>query len=168
MKILVFIKPFAEQKELESKDIACTNISDSDRAALEIALQYKESKGATVITFAFGGSAADTQLREAFAMGADEAYLLETDSADAVNALTIAAALKKIAADCYVTGHSSDQSELQKITELIGVPLSDFAEGLNTEEKTFYMIPADQVKPRYMQISGIYTAYQREVKSATF
>lgn len=47
-----------------------------DMAALEAALQIKENKGAEIHVFTMGPKKAEEVLREAFAMGADEGWLI--------------------------------------------------------------------------------------------
>ncbi|MDD9149191.1 MULTISPECIES: hypothetical protein [unclassified Sporolactobacillus] len=171
MNIVVYLKPFDEKEQLENDGIACTNISENDRAAIEAALRQKQKTGATVIAFAVGDETADTQLREAFAMGADDAVLFQTSGEEAANALVIASALKKLRADCYITGKVTDLSLIERVAKLAGFQITD----ANTDEVPvsadntyFALASAEAIKPRYMQIAGIYTAYRRKVRQLVF
>ena len=55
-------------------------VNQADRHALELGLQLKASAGGNLIALCMGPSGADQALRQALAMGYDEAYLV-TDAA---------------------------------------------------------------------------------------
>ena len=88
MKILVFVKqvPDTDDVKLDPKtgnlkrDGVQTTINPLDANAVETAVQLKEKYGATVVAVSMGPPQAEIMLREALAMGADEAYLM-TDRA---------------------------------------------------------------------------------------
>ena len=84
MKIIVFAKQVPDTTEVKVDPIKGTLIRDGvksimnpeDKNALEAALRLKESHNATVTVITMGPPAAEAILRESFAMGADEAYLI--------------------------------------------------------------------------------------------
>ena len=84
MNIVVCIKQVPDTKEVRIDPVKGTLIrqgvpsimNPDDKAALEAALRLKEQFGAKVITLSMGPLQAESVLREAFAMGADEAYLI--------------------------------------------------------------------------------------------
>ena len=84
MKICVCIKQVPDTAEVKLDPKTNTLIRDGvpsiinhdDRSAIETAIQLKEQYGAHVSVVCMGPPQADIALREALAMGADEAYLL--------------------------------------------------------------------------------------------
>ena len=86
MKIVVCIKQVPETTEVKLDPKTNTLIRDGvpsiinpdDKAGIEAALELKErlNDGSTVTIVSMGPPQADVALREALAMGADEAYLL--------------------------------------------------------------------------------------------
>ena len=84
MKIVVCIKQVPDTAEVKLDPKTGTLIRDGvpsiinhdDKAGLEAALQLREKVGGTVTVVCMGPPQADVALREALAMGADEAYLL--------------------------------------------------------------------------------------------
>jgi len=106
-------------------------INPIDKLALEAALRLKDEHAAEVVAISLGPARADDALREALAMGADQAYLLsddllaETDGAGAARAL--ARAIEKIGAyDLVLAGQIADDTGGQEIAgrlaELLSVP----------------------------------------------
>ena len=108
MKIVVCIKQVPDTTEVKLDPKTGTLIRDGvpsiinydDKAGLEAALRLREKAGGTVTVVCMGPPQADVALREALAMGADEAYLLsarEFGGSDTyATAAIIAAGLKKI------------------------------------------------------------------------
>ena len=88
MKIVVCIKQVPDTNEVKLDPVKGTLIRDGvpsiinpdDKAGLEAALQIKDETGAEVTVISMGPPQADAALREALAMGADDAYLV-TDRA---------------------------------------------------------------------------------------
>ncbi len=108
MKIIVCIKQVPNTNEVKIDPKTGTLIREGvpsiinpdDKNALEAALVLKEQKGGKVTVITMGPPQADVALREALAMGADEAILL-SDRAFAgadtwATSLTLAKAIKKI------------------------------------------------------------------------
>jgi len=110
MKIIVCIKQVPNTTEIKidpvtntlKRDGVPSIINPDDKMAIEAALQLKEKNGATVTVISMGPPQAEKALREALAMGADEAFLL-TDRAFAgsdtlATSTILAAAIKKLGA----------------------------------------------------------------------
>ena len=82
MKIVVCIKQVPNTNEVKLDPVTGTLIRDGvpsiinpdDKAGLEAALRLKDEYGAHVTVISMGPPQADTALREALAMGADEGY----------------------------------------------------------------------------------------------
>lgn len=139
-----------------------------------------------------GPGQADAALREALAMGADEAVLL-TDRAFGgadtwATSSTIAAALAGMEYDLIITGRQAIDGDTAQvgpqIAEHLGIPNISYAEEIRVEgdsvivkrqyEDRYHMIKAKMPclitalselnTPRYMTPGGIFDAYAQEVK----
>ena len=119
MKIVVCIKQVPDTTEVKLDPVTNTLIREGvpsiinpdDKAGIEAAIQLKEQIGATVTILSMGPPQADTALREALAMGADEAILL-TDRAFGgadtwATSSTLAAALKTLDYDLSIAGRQA-------------------------------------------------------------
>jgi len=86
-------------------------MGDIDKSALEEAIRVKERVGGSVAAVCFGPPAAREIMREALAMGADEAYIIDNtgfEEADTlVTSKVLAEAIKKIGFDIVFCGESS-------------------------------------------------------------
>lgn len=108
MKIVVLMKQVPDTNEVKIDPKTGTLIREGvpsiinpdDKNALEAAIKIKEEKGGTITVLTMGPSQADVALREALAMGADEAILLSDRvfaGADTwATSLALAQAIKKI------------------------------------------------------------------------
>ena len=150
MKIVVCIKQVPDTAEVKLDPKTNTLIREGvpsiinhdDKAGLEAALRLREQVGGTVTVVCMGPPQADVALREALAMGADEAYLLsarEFGGSDTyATATIIAAALKKIGFDLVITGRQAIDGDTAQvgpqIAEQLGVPQVSYAEELTLEE----------------------------------
>ena len=200
MKIVVCIKQVPDTAEVRLDPKTGTLIRDGvpsiinhdDKSALESALQLREKTGGTVTVVCMGPPQADVALREALAMGADEAYLLsarEFGGSDTyATATIIATALKKIGYDLVITGRQAIDGDTAQvgpqIAEQLGVPQVSYAEQLELEgdhvvvkrqfEDQSHMLKvklpclvtalSELCEPRYMHVGGIVDAYNTEVK----
>lgn len=120
MKIIVFIKQVPDTNEVKIdpkkgtliRDGVPSIINPDDKHAIEAAVRLKEQHGAEIKVVTMGPPQAETALREALAMGADQAYLL-TDRAFAgadtwATSLTLAAAVRALGgADLILCGHQA-------------------------------------------------------------
>ena len=113
MNIVVCIKQVPDTTEVRLDPITGTLIRDGvesiinpdDKSGLEEALRLKDTKGAHVTVITMGPPQAEKALKEALAMGADEAILL-SDRAFAGSdtwstSITIAAAINKLNYDLF-------------------------------------------------------------------
>ena len=119
MKIVVCIKQVPDTTVIKINPVTGTLIRDGvpsimnpdDKGGLEMALQLKDQYGAHVTVITMGPPQADAILREAYAMGADEAILLtgrEFGGADTLaTSHTIAAALKNLEYDLIIAGRQA-------------------------------------------------------------
>lgn len=171
-------------------------INPDDKAGLEAALRLKDSQGAHVTVVSMGPPQADTALREALAMGADEAVLI-TDRAFGgadtwATAHTLAAALKTIPYDLIITGRQAIDGDTAQvgpqIAENLHIPNISYAEELKVEgeyvtvkrqfEDRYHILRtkmpclitalSELNEPRYMTPQGIFDAYrEKQVKTLT-
>ena len=119
MKIVVCIKQVPDTNEVKLdpktnrliRDGVPSIINHDDKSGIEAALQLKEKVGGTVTVVCMGPPQADVALREALAMGCDEAYLLSArefgGSDTCATAIIISTALKKIGYDIVITGRQA-------------------------------------------------------------
>ena len=202
MKIVVCAKQVPDTTEVKLDPKTNTLIRDGvpsiinpdDKAGIEVALQLKEKVGGTVTVVSMGPPQADAALREALAMGCDEAILV-TDRAFGgadtwATSSTIAAALKKLDYDVIITGRQAIDGDTAQvgpqIAEHLGIPQVSYAEEIVEAEegklvvkrqfedryhiievKTPCLITAlaELATPRYMTVHGIFDAYrEKEVK----
>jgi electron transfer flavoprotein beta subunit len=111
-------------------------ISDFDKNALEEAIRVKEKLGGIeILTLTVSSEEAKTVLREALAMGADKAYLVNDPSVQGVDTLgtayILAEAIKRIGQfDLILCGETS----LDSFSGLVGSRLSEM---LNLPQVTF-------------------------------
>ena len=202
MKILVCIKQVPDTAEVKLDPKTGTLIRDGvpsiinhdDKAGLEAALKLRDEVGGTVSVVCMGPPQADVALREALAMGADEAYLLsarEFGGSDTyATATIIATALKKIGYDLVITGRQAIDGDTAQvgpqIAEKLNLPQITYAadiavEGKNVTVKRMledgYMTIKTQTpclvtcikelnEPRYMSVGGVFEAYSKPL--ATF
>lgn len=202
MKIVVCAKQVPDTTEVKLDPKTNTLIRDGvpsiinpdDKAGIEAALQLKEKVGGTVTVVSMGPPQADAALREALAMGCDDAILV-TDRAFGgadtwATSSTIAAALKKLDYDVIITGRQAIDGDTAQvgpqIAEHLGIPQISYAEEIieATEGKVvvkrqfedrYHIIEvktpclitalAELATPRYMTVHGIFDAYrEKEVK----
>ena len=202
MKIVVCIKQVPDTAEVKLDPKTGTLIRDGvpsiinhdDKAGLEAALQLREklNDGSTVTVVCMGPPQADVALREALAMGADEAHLVsarEFGGSDTyATATIIATALKKIGYDMVITGRQAIDGDTAQvgpqIAEQLKIPQVSYAQELdivNGEvivnrqyEDQFHILKvqlpclvtalAELTEPRYMHAGGIVDAYNKEIK----
>lgn len=166
-------------------------MNPDDKAGLEAALRIKDATGAKVTVVTMGLPKADDMLREAMAMGADEAILI-TDrrlgGADTwATSSTIAAGLRNLDYDLIITGRQAIDGDTAQvgpqIAEHLGVPVISYAEAIRVEgdsvivqrqyEDRYHEVKAKMPvlvtalselnNPRYMTPGGIWDAYEKEV-----
>lgn len=201
MNIIVCIKQVPDTTEVRIDPVKGTIIREGvpsimnpdDKGGLEMALRLKDKYGAKVTVVTMGPDQADVMIREAFAMGADDAVHLSdrrfagADTLATSNAL--AGAIRTLQYDLIITGRQAIDGDTAQvgpqIAEHLGLPQVSYVEALEydgqgrivarkaTEEgyqkvevKTPCLLTA--VTPvreaRYMSVPGIVGAYEKEVK----
>jgi electron transfer flavoprotein beta subunit len=202
MKIVVCIKQVPNTNEIRIDPIKGTLIRDGvdsimnpdDKAGLETALQLKDENPNTSITvLTMGPNQAKAILREAIAMGADDAILL-TDRTFAgadtwATSLTLANAIRKIGFDVIICGRQAIDGDTAQvgpqIAEHLKIPHVSYVSSVKVQDKflivkrefeDFYqrikvatpcLITAlsSMNKPRYMRVGRIFDAYRNlEIK----
>lgn len=206
MKIIVCIKQVPNTTEIKIDPITNTLkrdgvpsiINPDDKTALEAALVLKERYGATVTAISMGPAQAEKALREALAMGADEAFLL-TDRAFAgsdtlATSTIIAAAIRKLGADIVFCGRQAIDGDTAQvgpqIAEHLGIPQITYAaaidydttkgalivkrefedryQTLEVKGQCLVTVLSDMAKPRYMNVWDIVAQNDKEVGIITF
>ncbi len=166
-------------------------MNPDDKAGLEASLRIKDETGAKVTVVTMGLPKADDMLREALAMGADEAVLV-TDrrlgGADTwATSSTVAAAVKKLDYDLIITGRQAIDGDTAQvgpqIAEHLQLPVISYAEDIKVDgnsvivkrqyEDRYHEVKAQMPclitalselnEPRYMTPGGIFDAYDKEV-----
>ena len=198
MNIVVCIKQVPDTNEVKLDPVKGTLIRDGvpsiinpdDKAGLEAALRIKDELGARVSVVTMGPLQADIALREALAMGADEAYLI-TDRAFAgadtwATSSTLAAVMKKLPYDLIITGRQAIDGDTAQvgpqIAEHLGLVNISYAEEIKVEgdsvmvkrqyEDRYHILKAKMPclitalselnKPRYMTPGGIFDAFREK------
>ncbi|HBI91997.1 MAG TPA: electron transfer flavoprotein subunit beta [Terrisporobacter glycolicus] len=204
MKIVVCIKQVPDTTEVKLDQKTNTLIRDGvpsiinpdDKAGIETALRLKESLDATVTVVCMGPPQAEVALREALAMGCDDAVLLSDrkfgGSDTFATATIIAAGLKYIDYDLIITGRQAIDGDTAQvgpqIAEQLQIPQVTYAEEVKQEEgkliikrqfeDRYHMIRvstpclittlAETTKPRYMSVRGIVEAHEKQIKVLGF
>lgn len=204
MKIVVCIKQVPDTTEVKLDPKTNTLIRDGvpsiinpdDKAGIEAALQLRESVGGTVTVVCMGPPQADVALREALAMGCDDAVLLsarEFGGSDTfATATIIAAGLKKVGYDVIISGRQAIDGDTAQvgpqIAEQLQIPQVSYAEDLHAEgdvlvvrrqfEDRYHIIEvkppclitalAELAEPRYMSIGGVIDAYKKDIQVLGF
>ena len=205
MKILVCIKQVPDTVEVKIDPKTGTLIRDGVpsiinhdyKTGIEAALRIKEQLGGTVTVVSMGPPQADVALREALAMGCDEAYLVsarEFGGSDTyATSGIIAAALKKIGYDLIITGRQAIDGDTAQvgpqIAEKLHLPQVSYVEEVveaaadhvvvkRQFEDGYHIIKiktpclltaiAELATPRYMSVRGIVEAYEKEIKVLGF
>lgn len=201
MKIVVCIKQVPDTNEVKLDPVTNTLIRDGvpsiinhdDKSGIEAALVLKERFGGTVTVVCMGPPQADLALREALAMGCDDAYLIsarEFGGSDTwATASIISAALKKIGYDLIITGRQAIDGDTAQvgpqIAETLGIPQVSYAEEIydiedgnkvivkRQYEDRYHIIEVkmpclltaltELADPRYMHAGGIIDAYEKEI-----
>ena len=199
MKIVVCIKQVPDTTAVKIDPVKGTLIRDGvasimnpeDKHALEEALALKDSLGAHVTVVTMGLPQAEEILREAIAMGADEAILLTDRVLGGADTLAtssaLAGALRKLDYDIIFCGRQAIDGDTAQvgpeIAEHLGIPQITYVQDVKVEGdklivnraledgyeiievKTPVLLTAikELNEPRYMTPGGIFDAYDAEV-----
>ncbi len=197
LNVIVSIKQVPNTNEVKLNPETGTLIRDGvpsiinpdDKAGLEAALRLKDQYGAHVRVISMGPPQADVALREALAMGADDAILV-TDRAFGgadtwATSSTLASAIKKYPYDLIITGRQAIDGDTAQvgpqIAEHLKLPNISYAEEITVKdgyitvkrqyEDRYHMIRAklpclitalaELNKPRYMTPGRIFDSYRQ-------
>ena len=199
MKVVVCIKQVPDTNEVKIDPVTKTLIRDGvpsiinpdDKAGLEAALRLKDQYGAHVTVVSMGPPQADLALREALAMGADEAVLLSSRAfggADTwATSSTIAAAIKNLEYDLIITGRQAIDGDTAQvgpqIAEHLGLVCISYTESIEGQgdslivkrkyDDGYHMLKvkmpclltalAELNDPRYMTPGGVFDAYKVDI-----
>lgn len=173
MKILVCMKQVPDTSEVTLDPVTNTLIrkgvrsiiNPDDKAGIEAALSLREEIGnSEVIVVSMGPPQAEMALREALAMGCDEAYLISDrkfGGSDTLATSTIlAGALKKIGYDLIITGRQAIDGDTAQvgpqIAEHLGIPHVSYVEEFSYDNSRVdadkYMIVLRQFEDRYHKL----------------
>lgn len=204
MNIVVLIKQVPDTTEIKINFETGTLIREGvksimnpdDRAGLEEALKIKDQNGAKVTVLTMGPPQADKMLREALAMGADEAILV-TDAKFAgadtwATSSTIAGALNNLEYDVIIAGRQAIDGDTAQVgpqtAEKLGIPHVTYLEKVvqvsekditvhRQYEDGYHVVKVaypcllttltEMNEPRYMSTYGIVDAYEKEITTWT-
>lgn len=206
MKIVVCIKQVPDTNEVKLDPVTNRLIRDGvpsiinhdDKSAIEKALQIRESlnDGSTVTIVCMGPPQADVALREALAMGADDAYLLSArefgGSDTCATAIIISTALKRIGYDLVLTGRQAIDGDTAQVgpqlAEKLDLPQVSYVEEFEIADDRKSVTVKRQLEdgyelievqlpcllttikelntPRYMTVAGIYGDKEMKVWNA--
>jgi electron transfer flavoprotein beta subunit len=168
-------------------------LDDTDRYGVEMGLQLAQASEGTVTLVSMGPAGNGQGIRQALAMGADQAILIEDDSLRGSNALTtarvLAAAIQRDGFDLVITGTESTDGYSgvlpQMLSELLDVPALTYAtkveatdgkvtihrqtaSGYDVVEASLpavVAVTAGVVEPRYPTFKGIMDAKKKTVEN---
>ncbi len=201
MKIVVCIKQVPDTAEVKINPETGTLIREGvpsiinpfDLHALEAGLQIKEKAGGTVTVLTMGPPQAETALREAVAMGADEAVLL-SDRAFAgsdtwATSYTLSKAIQKLGADIIICGKQAIDGDTAQVgpetAEFLNIPHISYVrkieavapdaikvqrmmdEGYDLVESStpvLFTVVKELNEPRLPSLKGKMTAKKAEIK----
>ncbi|WP_411681727.1 electron transfer flavoprotein subunit beta [Clostridium thailandense] len=200
MNIVVCLKQVPDTTEVRIDPKTGTLIRDGvpsiinpdDKNALEEALVLREKTDGKVTIISMGPPQAEKALREAIAMGADEAILISDRAFGGADTLatshTLAGALKKLDYDIIFAGRQAIDGDTAQvgpeIAEHLGIPQVTYVEKVEAngellkvqrawedgyeviEVKTPVLLTAikELNEPRYMHMANIFDAYKKEIK----
>lgn len=200
MDIIVCIKQVPDTTEIKINPVTGTLVREGvpsiinpdDKCGLEVALDLKDTHGASVTVITMGPPQAENVLREALAMGADKAILLTdrkfagADTLATSNAL--AAAIRKLKTDLIITGRQAIDGDTAQvgpqIAEHLNIPQVSYVENIEFNDDSLFTIRkqteegyqllqasspllitvlSSANKPRYMSVSGIVNAVEQDI-----
>lgn len=170
-------------------------LDDTDRYGVEMGLQLAQTDEGTVTLVSMGPSGNGQGIRQALAMGADKAVLVEDDSLRGSEALTtarvLAATIKREGFDLVIAGTESTDGYSgvvpQMVAEFLDVPALTYATSvqvgdgsvtIHRQTNTGYevveaslpavvSVTAGVVEPRYPTFKGIMEAKKKPVETHT-
>jgi electron transfer flavoprotein beta subunit len=172
-------------------------INPDDRAGIDAALELRNmAKGSTVTALSMGPRQAEMALREALSLGCDDAYLINARQFGGSDTLAtstiISTALVKLGFDLIITGRQAIDGDTAQvgpqIAEHLQIPHVSYAEDITLDvdslivmrqfEDRYHKIRVklpclltvikDYAEPKYMTVSGIVEASDKEINILDF
>jgi len=168
-------------------------LDDTDRYGVEMGLQIAQANQGTVTLVSMGPTGSAQGIRQALAMGADKAVIIEDDGLRGSDALTtarvLAAAIEKEGFDLVITGTESTDGYSgvvpQMLAQLLGAAALTYATNVETEGTSITIhrqtvagydvvvarlpavvaVTAGVVEPRYPTFKGIMDAKKKPVET---
>ena len=203
MKIAVCVKQIpdpASPYELDSETLTLVRpneqvLDDTDRYGVEVGLQLADQHDGTVTLVSMGPAGNLNGIRQALAMGAHGAVIVDDEALHGSDALTtakvLAAAIKRDEFDVVIAGTESTDGYSgvvpQQVAELLGVPALTYAKrvaivdgsvqidrqtasGYDTVEAplpVLVTVTSGVVEPRYPTFKGIMEAKKKPIDQLT-
>ncbi len=203
MKVAVCVKQIPDPASDYSLDPATHNLvrpaeqvlDDTDRYGVEMALQIAEQHEGSVTLVSMGPSGNLQGIRQALAMGADKAVLVDDEELKGSDSLTtakvLAAAIAREEYDLVIAGTESTDGYSgivpQQVAALLGIPSLTYATQVDTDGSSVSIrrqtaagydevsastpvlvsVTAGVVEPRYPTFKGIMQAKQKPVDTVT-
>ncbi|AEB76278.1 electron transfer flavoprotein subunit beta [Clostridium botulinum] len=200
MKIVVCLKQVPDTNQVKIDPVTGTLIREGvpsiinpeDKNALEEALRIKDENGATVTVISMGPPQAEAALREAMAMGADDAILISDRAFAGADTLAtshaLAGALKKLDYDIIFAGRQAIDGDTAQvgpeIAEHLQLPQITYVEKVDVEgdkltvrralENGYEVLEVQTPclltaikelnEPRYMDMRNVFGLFEKEVK----
>jgi electron transfer flavoprotein beta subunit len=170
-------------------------LDDTDRYGVEMGLQLAQASNGTVTLVSMGPTGNSQGIRQALAMGADRAVLIDDPALRGADALTtarvLASAISRESFDLVITGTESTDGYSglipQMLAGLLGAPALTYATQVETNdgEVTIHRqtafgydvvtapmpavisVTAGVVEPRYPTFKGIMDAKKKPIESHT-
>ncbi len=170
-------------------------LDDTDRYGVEMGLQLAQANDGSVTLISMGPTGSAQGIRQALAMGADKAIIVEDDSLRGSDALTTARVLAKAIAeegfDLVIAGTESTDGYSgvvpQMVAELLGAPALTYATSVETDGTSVSIhrqtaagydvvetslpavvtVTAGVVEPRYPTFKGIMDAKKKPMETKT-
>ncbi len=170
-------------------------LDDTDRYGVEVGLQLAAETEGHVTLFSMGPSGSLQGIRQALAMGADKAVIIDDAALEGSDALTtarvLAAAIAREDYDIVVAGTESTDGYTgvvpQQIAQLLDLPALTFARKVEVDDArvrvqrqtaagydvveaqtpVLLAVTAGSVEPRYPTFTGIRTAKQKPIETLT-
>jgi electron transfer flavoprotein beta subunit len=167
-------------------------LDDTDRYGIEVALQLAESTEGTVTLVSMGPAGNLQGIRQALAMGADEAVVIDDPalrgSGALVTAKVLAAAIERIEPDLVIAGTESTDGYSgvvpQQLAELLDLPSLTFAKKVELADGALRVerlapdgyevvhcplpallsVTSGAVEPRYPTFKGIMAAKSKPIE----
>jgi electron transfer flavoprotein beta subunit len=170
-------------------------LDDTDRYGVEVGLQLAEATEGEVVLVSMSPAGSLQGIRQALAMGADKAVVVDDEalrgSGALVTARVLAAAIEREGADLVIAGTESTDGYAgvvpQMMSELLGMPALTFARSVEHNEGTIRIerqtsagydvveaslpalvtVTSGAVEPRYPTFKGIMAAKQKPIDQPT-